>query len=566
MRGQFPYLCSVVLLAGCYDVNLKDYKGGDGGRDAGTGPGVEVGSDRAKAEDAIAAAPDSFDFRTNAGADAGQDGPGVETASESLPDIAPDLLPDFGPDMGPDLGPAMEPDLGPDMGPDLLSDMPMRVDFQQALDIGLDQTKVDFRPVLDMGSDVLETFLTSGTTSSLSFGPIQLGARSGIQSFTITNKGQDTSGVIVLTTASSEFVIQTGNSSDCASSVPTLAAGASCSVSIVFIPAANGNRTGTVTFAATPGGGGSVALDGTGGCPTDYLPDKTGSCVPMVGVVWTQQAPYGTWRGVASSSDGTKLVAVADGDYVYTSTDSGVTWTQRDSSRRWNSVASSSDGTKLVAVVYSGYIYTSTDSGVTWTERGSQASWNSVASSSDGTKLVATDGSNIYTSEDSGVTWTLLQSSKGLGCSWVASSSDGERLAAVCPKLGIYMSADSGVTWTQRSSLQGWYSVASSSDGTKLAAVIDGGYIYTSADSGVTWTQRDSPQANWRTVASSSDGIRLTAVVYKGNIYTSMDSGGTWTQRGPSRAWWSVASSANGTKLVAVCNDGDIYTSNGPAP
>ena len=42
-------------------------------------------------------------------------------------------------------------------------------------------------------------------------------------------------------------------------------------------------------------------------------------------------------------------------------TDPGATWTERTSagSRNWISVASSSDGTKLVAVVASGYICTS---------------------------------------------------------------------------------------------------------------------------------------------------------------------------------------------------------------
>jgi len=109
---------------------------------------------------------------------------------------------------------------------------------------------------------------------------------------------------------------------------------------------------------------------------------------------------------IASSSDGTKLVAVENfngqiGGYIYTSTNSGATWTARmtDSNRDWQSVASSSDGTKLVAVVELGYIYTSADSGVTWTARESSRNWLAVASSSDGTKLVALvqDGF-IYTS------------------------------------------------------------------------------------------------------------------------------------------------------------------------
>jgi photosystem II stability/assembly factor-like uncharacterized protein len=72
--------------------------------------------------------------------------------------------------------------------------------------------------------------------------------------------------------------------------------------------------------------------------------------------------------------DGTKLVAVTNDmgnpDYIYTSSDSGTTWTQRGTQREWESVASSADGTKLVAVnCCDGYIYTSSDSGVTWIPR-----------------------------------------------------------------------------------------------------------------------------------------------------------------------------------------------------
>lgn len=45
----------------------------------------------------------------------------------------------------------------------------------------------------------------------------------------------------------------------------------------------------------------------------------------------------------------------------------GVTWTPRDSTRNWKSVASSYDGTKLVAVVSNGQIYTSVLSSVSST-------------------------------------------------------------------------------------------------------------------------------------------------------------------------------------------------------
>jgi len=52
-------------------------------------------------------------------------------------------------------------------------------------------------------------------------------------------------------------------------------------------------------------------------------------------------------------------VATAVGYQICTSADSGITWVPRDNTRNWYSVASSSDGTKLVAGVYGGQIYTS---------------------------------------------------------------------------------------------------------------------------------------------------------------------------------------------------------------
>jgi hypothetical protein len=109
---------------------------------------------------------------------------------------------------------------------------------------------------------------------------------------------------------------------------------------------------------------------------------------------------------VASSSDGTKLVAGGWGG-IYTSTNSGATWTQTGApSEEWFSIASSSDGTKLAAIsaVYlSGSIYTSTNSGLTWTQTSAPSvNWQSIASSSDGTKLVAVvSGGGIYTGNPS---------------------------------------------------------------------------------------------------------------------------------------------------------------------
>jgi photosystem II stability/assembly factor-like uncharacterized protein len=90
---------------------------------------------------------------------------------------------------------------------------------------------------------------------------------------------------------------------------------------------------------------------------------------------------------------------VVESGQIHTSTDSGVTWTPQASIGKCYSVASSADGTKLVAGVNGGQIYLSNDSGITWAPRGSVLPWYAVASSADGTKLVAgAYGGQIYTS------------------------------------------------------------------------------------------------------------------------------------------------------------------------
>ena len=327
--------------------------------------------------------------------------------------------------------------------------------------------------------------------------------------------------------------------------------------------------------------GDTVRVSGAGAGDWQIAPGAgqtiVGSGVTPAGIVWTARDTNRNWVSVASSADGTKLVALAnggaDGD-IYTSADSGETWTPQGILRKWGSVASSANGTKLVAADKGGQLYTSTDSGVTWIPRDTNRSWISVASSADGAKLVAlASAGKIYTSTDSGETWIPRDENRN----WVAvaSSDDGIKLVAASTVDFIYTSNDSGETWTPRDEVRIWHAVASSADGTRLVAVDyfgtgDGGRIYTSDDSGETWIPRESNRT-WLAVASSADGAKLVAIsdptgvpgrsVTKSLIGTSTDFGVTWTVQPTSRYFSSVASSANGDKLVAAGFGAQIYTS-----
>jgi hypothetical protein len=285
----------------------------------------------------------------------------------------------------------------------------------------------------------------------------------------------------------------------------------------------------------------------------------------QAGEIWHPRATdaYREWLSVASSANGTKLVAAVSNGRLYTSGDSGLIWTPRESTRYWRYVASSADGAKLVAVVFGGRIYTSGNSGITWTAREMDRPWSCVASSADGTKLVASADfvGRIYTSVDSGIHWTPRASPRNWRA--VASSADGAKLVAAEFFGKIYASTDSGLTWKVRTSDadRQWEAVASSADGMNLSAVEYLGNIYTSSDSGGTWITRATPPLKpWNSIACSADGTHLIAsAIVVGGLFTSADSGATWIVRAES-ACPSVASSADGRKLIAV-GDGKVFVS-----
>ena len=307
---------------------------------------------------------------------------------------------------------------------------------------------------------------------------------------------------------------------------------------------------------------------------------------------WVQSdAPNRDWFNIVSDSTGTILFAVDTtivNTGIWKSINSGANWTQTSappiaSPARWMDIASSSDGTKLVAVsgLPYGKIYTSPDSGANWTLQSGApvVNWRSVASSSDGTKLVAgvftgsSSGAGIYTSTDSGTSWNLTTAPLR---TWirVASNSDGTKLVAGADGNynlsggGVYVSSNSGGSWTLTSlptdNVYVWNSIASDSTGRKLVAGSDiGGGIYTSYNYGVNWTLTSAPTTGWA-IASDSTGTNLVAVGTS-KIYISANSGVFWTQTNSSGNWGCVASNSLGTKLVAAVSSGGIYTYNNPS-
>jgi hypothetical protein len=270
------------------------------------------------------------------------------------------------------------------------------------------------------------------------------------------------------------------------------------------------NSTGTV-------------LIGAGGC---Y--GGAGMCeLTNSGATWTLMRSFPGGISVASDATGTHLVAGGGGEEsgstngdIWTSSNSGATWTDQTLSgpahdQVWTSIASSSTGTKLVALSGghcggNGDIWTSTDSGATWIDRTPPtgpvhgARFTSVASDSSGMNLVAV-GSGIWTSADAGLTWTLQAAPSSVSSSdlWVSVASDAtgtHLIAATYGDPGTGGSAGGGGGFEPERP----------------------GNIFTSTNAGVTWTNETAGTAeqNWIGVASDSLGVHLVAVAAFGDIWT----------------------------------------------
>lgn len=300
---------------------------------------------------------------------------------------------------------------------------------------------------------------------------------------------------------------------------------------------------------------------------------------------WTRTSMLRGVTSVASSADGSKLVAVGD-TLILRSTNSGLNWyvgsiVGSPFVSRWVSVSASSDGTRMVAARYvaqssEGGIFTSSDSGVTWTKTTAPTNveWRSLASSADGSFLVAAGyDRGIYVSDNSGTNWLRTGA---IAARWnsVAASANGRRLLATAEAIGpaLFASPDYGYSWLPLTNAPPLYRgyVGSSANGGRLVAAVsvlggrtgytNDGTIQISGDLGASWREAAVPTRNWSSVAVSANGSRMIASVAGGGLYTSRNSGASWTADvAPNLDWSSVASSADGSKLVAAAKNDGIY-------
>lgn len=294
------------------------------------------------------------------------------------------------------------------------------------------------------------------------------------------------------------------------------------------------------------------------------------------------------WEVVGTSADGTKMLACAWLDAVYTSIDSGATWTKRDPTGKgdtlfWDAGAVSGDGSTMIVAnggFWGDYMYKSTDAGVSWTKiNTAPVSWSSISISFDGSTGIASAAAGaeakLFTSNDGCQTWIErlpTGQTSYLTFRDVSISSDGN-LMAMCASTSeslpdyVYLSTDGGITWTKCTNngvefKQSFYTISLSADGTSILAGTYENYLYLSKDSGANWTQL-SPTGSvqfWMCSAISNDGSTLLAGAWNGLIHKSDDAGATWTSLDPygdaaTRTWTSLAMTANGGKFI-VCDGG----------
>jgi hypothetical protein len=281
---------------------------------------------------------------------------------------------------------------------------------------------------------------------------------------------------------------------------------------------------------------GYIYYSGAAGSPFTWLQATTPG-VPL----------WENWTSIASSSDGTKIMAA--GHYTIAITTNfesfGSTWgfpaPAPNPRGYWKTVVCSADGKKLVATDVI-QIYTSTNTGVNWSLTSAPSNqWSAIASSSNGTKLVACNDysiGRIYTSTNSGLNWTPTIAPSNTFWSAVTSSTDGTKLAACSYSGNIYFSTNSGLTWSSNSFPTYVSAMASTADGTKLFAVFNGGGISigqllvpaqnfsaSNSSSGVTLQFNGAPNCPYVLFATTSLNPSIT---WQPVVTNSTDANGRW--------------------------------------
>lgn len=300
---------------------------------------------------------------------------------------------------------------------------------------------------------------------------------------------------------------------------------------------------------------------------------------------WTEQAesPQLSWKQVAMSSDASIIYAISsNADSIYTSTTSGATWAPLSAGiKKWTGIATTPSGSTVVAVADGDVVYRSDDTGATWNAIPwlSSIDWSSIAISADGQKIIVTAWTHgeVAVTTDGGSVWSNGMI-PGSNLSAVTGSADLSKIAIAAYGGSILTSTNgseyaAGTNEDLPNANAGCWSYMGSALDAYVVAVGDckdkNGYVYTTHNFGASWNNHggSSGTGNWYSVqiSSKNNNQTMVAVDHDGYIKISNDEGVTWQEQTSlgKKGWTYATVSEDGSKFVAVAGDGStskVYT------
>ena len=299
-----------------------------------------------------------------------------------------------------------------------------------------------------------------------------------------------------------------------------------------------------------------------------------------------------SWVASAVSNDGQYIVAVANDNNIYLSSNYGASFSPVavSGSHVWTGICINGSGQYIFASSYGDNIYVSNNYGVSFTAGTSvpNGTWTGVSCTSNANTVVAINasGSNkVYLSTDKGVTWappTGVSDPSTMVPNRCCVSLAGTRiLVGSSNGTGVFILDTSVPSWTHPSTLNTspdyCNGVSMEKNGVYMVAAFQGsgsnpGNLFYSSDSGATWSQSSvptgGPTQNWGAATHSYGGSPFFVSVLGGNIYASMDNGASFTVAySGSNQWNSLGVSTTNSVTVATDTGGYLYIAgSGPAP
>lgn len=174
-------------------------------------------------------------------------------------------------------------------------------------------------PLAGTGTAIVVTL--SASPSPVNFGTVQQSTSSAVNTVTVTNTGNSPA-----TLSTPYFTITTGNASDFANNGTgtcanggTLAAGASCTINLVFTPSTTSAETTTLTINAAGGVSTTDTLNGTGTAPTS----PSLSITPPINFASTNVGATSAGLTVTVTNSGTAAETLANPLFTLTGTNPG---------------------------------------------------------------------------------------------------------------------------------------------------------------------------------------------------------------------------------------------------